>query len=400
MPVLMLRSMHDGETLNPAFADRPVTIFAVMSALANQYGAINLGQGFPDEDGPEPLLQHAANAILIGNNQYAPVQGIEPLRRAVANANKRFYGLEIDPVDGVLVTSGASEALAASFLALLKPGDEAILFAPYYDSYAPMIEAAGAQPIVIDLQPPHWKIEADALHAALSPRTRVIAINSPHNPLGRVMSEAELSLIATAARDHNITVVCDEVYEHLVFDGVRHQPLMTFDDMEARCVRIGSAGKTFSLTGWRVGYVSGAPPLIKAIMKARQFMGYTTPAHLQSAIAEGLGYDDNYYQGLSRMMAHKRDLMAAGLSKLGFSLLPCAGSYFITADIRGLTHLDDHAFCTQLTREAKVTAVPLSAFYHHRLSHAPTHFIRFCFCKKEDVLREALSRLTRYFSTS
>jgi len=392
--------MLSTDTLNPVFADRPVTIFAVMSALANEHDAINLGQGFPDEDGPAPLLRHAADAILTGNNQYAPVQGIERLRSAVAEANKRFYGLEIDPVKGVLVTSGASEALAASFLALLKPGDEAILFAPYYDSYAPMIEAAGARPVVIDLQPPHWRIDADVLRAAITPETRVIALNTPHNPLGRIISEAELSLIAEMARSHNITVVCDEVYEHLVFDGVRHRPLMTFDDMQNRCVRIGSAGKTFSLTGWRVGYVSGAPPLIEAIMKARQFMGYTTPAHLQSAVAEGLGYDDAYYNRLAGALERKRDMLASGLTTLGFSLLPCEGTYFLTADIRGLTDMADHAFCAHLTRAARVTAVPLSAFYHHRLSSAPTHYIRFCFCKKEDVLREALARLETFFRST
>lgn len=385
-------------SLNPVFAERPVTIFAVMSALANQHGAINLGQGFPDEDGPQEILRFAAQEVVSGNNQYAPVTGVPVLKQAVAQDNHRFYGLEIDPDNGVLITSGASEALAASFLAFLQPGDEAILFAPFYDSYAPMVEASGARPVVIDLQAPNWKIDRHRLEAAITPNTKVIALNSPHNPLGKVLGDDELSMIAQAAIDHDLIVVCDEVYEHLVFDGIKHRPLMSYSGMAERCVRIGSAGKTFSLTGWRIGYISGSPRLISAITKARQFLGYTTPAHLQSAIAHGLSYGADYYEGLISRMQDKRDMLGAGLSRLGFKVFDCHGTYFITANISPLTDQNDLEFCQTLTRKAKVTAVPLSAFYHHRLSHAPKNFIRFCFCKKQTVLHEALERLTQFFA--
>ena len=392
-------NMSPPQKLNPVFSHRPVTIFAVMSALANEFDAVNLGQGFPDEDGPQDLVDRAAEALREGgNNQYAPVSGIPALKTAVAQDNARFYDLDIDAEAGVLVTSGASEALAASFLALLKPGDEAILFAPYYDSYAPMVEAAGATPVIIHLEPPAWRITKDALDRALSPRTRVIALNSPHNPLGKVVSDDELSLIAARARAHDLTVICDEVYEHLVFDGAAHRPLMTFDGMKERCIRIGSAGKTFSMTGWRIGYASGSGALIGAVTKARQFMGYTTPAHLQIAVAHGLTYADEYYHALTAQLQQKRDFLSAGLGRIGFDVMACQGTYFLTADISALTDAPDHEFCIRLTKEAGVTAVPLSAFYHHRLSHPPTKFIRFCFCKKTPVLEKALVRLETFFS--
>ncbi len=382
---------------NPVFTERPMTIFAVMSALANKHDAINLGQGFPDEAGPEEILHFAANALINGNNQYAPVTGVPILRQAVARANKRFYNLDINPEKEVLITSGASEALAASFLALLKPGDEAILFAPYYDSYAPMVEAAGATPVIIDLDPPNWHISANKLKTAITERTRLITINSPHNPLGKVIDRTELEIIATIALNHDLNVICDEVYEHLSFDGIPHIPLMTLPDMRERCVRIGSAGKTFSLTGWRIGYLSGPEPLVSAITKARQFLGYTTPEHTQLAVAHGLDFDDSYYQNFTSQMQTKRDFLMKGLSNLGFKVLPCDGTYFITVDIRNLSSLDDMDFCKDITEKARVTAVPLSAFYHHKLSTPPRHFVRFCFCKKESVLAEAIARLSGYF---
>lgn len=383
---------------NPVFSGRPVTIFAVMSALANKHDAINLGQGFPDEAGPQAVLDFAANALLNGNNQYGPVTGVPELRQAVARSNKRFYDLDVNWENQVLVTSGASEALAASFLGLLQPGDEAILFTPYYDSYAPMVEAAGAHPVLIDLQAPDWRIDADILNAAITDKTKVIAINSPHNPLGKVMDREELSIIAEAAIRHDLYVVCDEVYEHLVFDGLPHIPLMTFPGMHERCVRIGSAGKTFSLTGWRIGYLTGPEKLVTAITKARQFMGYTTPHHTQLAVAHGLDFGDHYYQAFTTGMQDKRDYMMKALKDIGMDVLPCSGTYFLTVDIRSVGGTNDMAFCEEITKNAGVAAVPLSSFYHHQLSTPPRHFVRFCFCKKETVLSQAAKRLGDYFS--
>jgi len=334
---------------------------------------------------------------MNGNNQYAPVMGVEQLRRAVALANKRFYDLDVDWREQVLVTSGASEALAASFLALLKPGDEAILFAPFYDSYAPMVEATGAKPVIIELQGPAWRIEEDILERAITSNTRVIAINSPHNPLGKVISTDELETIAKLSIAHDLTVICDEVYEHVIFDGLAHTPLMTLPGMKQRTVRIGSAGKTFSLTGWRIGYLTGPAALVANITKARQFLGYTTPAHTQLAVAHGLAFDDGYYQDLTATMQKKRDLMRAALQGVGFDVMECSGTYFITTDIRPLSALSDYEFCEDITRNAGVTAVPLSAFYHHNLSKPPRHYVRFCFCKKPEVLNEATRRLAQYF---
>jgi len=383
---------------NPVFSGRPVTIFAVMSALANQHDAINLGQGFPDETGPKEILDRAAHEVIYGNNQYAPVMGVPELKAAVAQSNKRFYNLDVDSDREILVTSGASEALAASFLGLLNPGDEVILFAPFYDSYAPMIEAAGAKLVIIDLEAPCWRVDADRVKKAITQYTKLIVINTPHNPLGKVMDERELTAIADIAKAHDLLVVCDEVYEHLVFDNVGHHPLMSMEGMRNRSVRIGSAGKTFSLTGWRIGYITAAPELITAIGKARQFLGYTTPAHLQLAVAQGLNLGDDYFRDFTKGMQDKRDFMMASLKGAGFDVLPCGGTYFITVDIRSVGGQDDLKFCEDITRNARVTAVPLSAFYHHQLSDPPRHYVRFCFCKKESVLKEATQRLKTYFN--
>jgi aspartate/methionine/tyrosine aminotransferase len=382
--------------LNPVFAARPVTIFAVMSALAQKHGAINLGQGFPDEDGPTALLKAAADAILAGPNQYAPVAGVPELRQAVARANQRFYGLSYDWRSEVVVTAGATEALAAAFLAFLQPSDEAIILAPCYDSYAPMIEAAGAVAKSVNLTPPSWAIEAAEIEAAVTERTRVIAINTPHNPTGRVYTLAELQAIADIAIRRNLIVICDEVYEHLIFDGGRHIPLASLPGMRERCVRIGSAGKTFSLTGWRIGYVSGPERLISGLSKAHQFIAYTCPPHMQFAVARGLDYDDSYYRGFVNKMQEKRDRMTTGLAAAGFDVLSCEGTYFVNVDIRSVGADDDDAFCREITERAGVTAVPVSAFYPSQ--SAPRHFARFCFCKKPDILDNASERLRAYFT--
>lgn len=383
--------------LNPVFADRPMTIFAVMSALAREHGAINLGQGFPDEDGPVSLIEAAARAMREGPNQYAPVQGVETLRRALAEANRRFYGLDIDWRTETMVTSGATGALSSAFLAYLRPGDEAIIFAPVYDTYAPIIEAAGAKPVIVPLAPPNWRIERDAVLARLTAKTRVIAINTPHNPAGRVLTREELQVIADIAIERDLIVVCDEVYEHIVFDGRPHVPLMTFPGMRERCIRIGSAGKTFSMTGWRIGYVTGPERLVTGLLKAHQFIAYVCPPHLQLAVAEGLRFGDDYFRAFTASMQEKRDRLTTGLSAAGFDVLPCEGTYFATVDIGSVGREDDAAFCREITEKAGVAAVPVSAFYPEAQS-APRRYARFCFCKKAEVLDEASRRLKRYFA--
>lgn len=386
------------ERLNPVFSQRPQSIFPTMSRLANQHGAINLGQGFPDEDGPAELLEIAARELIKGPNQYAPVEGITDLRRAIADDNKRFYNLDIDPDTQTLVTSGATEALAAAFLGFLSPGDEAIVFAPFYECYAPQIEATGARVVPVSLVPPSWRIDAQSLEAAITPQTKLLVINSPHNPLGKVISANELGLIAKVAKAHDLIVVCDEVYEHLIFDGRAHTPLMTLPDMFDRCVRIGSAGKTFSVTGFRIGYATGPAPLITGMMKAHQHLAYTSPIPLQRAVAAGLLLGDDYYAAFRAAMQKKRDILEHGLKEAGFDVLPCEGTYFLTVDIQSVGHDDDRAFCEEITEHAKVAAVPISAFYHPSQKDAPRNFARFCFCKKQDVLNDASKRLKEYFS--
>lgn len=386
---------HD---FNPVYAARPESIFPAMSRLARAHGAINLGQGFPDQDGPPEMLALAAKAIIDGPNQYAPVEGTPELRAALARDNKRFYGLDIDPATEVMVTTGATIALAAIFQAMLTPDDEVVLFSPFYESYAPQIEATGAGLRIVDLLAHGGRIDAGALESAITTRTKMIVINTPHNPLGRVMSAAELEIVAAAAARHDLIVVCDEVYEHLVFDGRRHVPLMTLPGMRERTLRIGSAGKTFSVTGFRIGYVTGAAPLIAAAMKAHQFLDYTSPTALQTAVAAALAYGDDYYDRFRADLEEKRDVLAAGLKRAGFAVLPCEGAYFLTVDIRSVGRSDDAAFCREITERARVAAVPISAFYHPTQTDAPRHFARFCFAKRHEVLEEASARLAACFS--
>ena len=383
--------------LNPVFSARPQSIFPTMSRLAREAGAINLGQGFPDEDGPAEILDIAARAIIDGPNQYAPVEGIPELREAVARDNARFYGLDIDPATQTLIVSGATEGLGAAFLGFLNPGDEAIVLAPFYECYAPQIEAAGARVVPVSLAPPSWRLDPDALDAAITERTRLIVINTPHNPLGKVMGRNELEIIAAAAKANDLIVICDEVYEHLIFDGRPHVPLMTLPDMFERTIRIGSAGKTFSLTGFRIGYVIGPAPLITGVMKAHQHIAYTSPPSLQKAVAAGLGFGDDYYARFTAEMEEKRDLISEGLARAGFEVMACEGTYFVTVDIRSVGREDDAAFCREITQKAKVAAVPLSAFYHPSQTDAPRCYARFCFCKKREVLDEASVRLKAYF---
>ena len=379
---------------NSVFTGLPTTVFETMSRLAVQHGAINLGQGFPDVDGPEDVRAQASAALMTGSNQYPPMLGLPELRQAVADASKRFYDLDVDWQREVLVTSGATEAIADCLLALVEPGDEVILIEPLYDCYLPMVKRAGGTPVRVRVTPPEWKLDLDALGRAVTPRTKAILINNPMNPAAKVFSEEELAGIARICVDHDLYAICDEVYEHLVFDGARHRPLMTFPGMRERTARIGSAGKTFSLTGWKVGYITAAPALLDPIAKAHQFVTFTTPANLQKAVAYGLAKGDVYFETLASDLAAKRDRLSDGLSRLGFAVLPCAGTYFVTCDASGLMPgLGDVEICRRLTVEAGVTAVPVSAFYG---DNAPESFIRFCFCKKDEVLDEAVARLSRW----
>ena len=372
------------------------TVFEVMSRLAMEHGAINLGQGFPDEDGPADLRRLAAEALIEGPNQYPPMMGLPELRQAVARHNKRFYGLDVDWQREVMVTSGATEALADCFFGLIEPGDEAVLIEPLYDCYLPIVRRAGAVPKLVRVTPPDWRLERAELEAAFSDKTKLILLNSPMNPAAKVFSRDELALIAEMLERYDAYAVCDEVYEHIRFDGLEHVPLMSLPGMRERCVRIGSAGKSFSLTGWKVGYMTAAPALLTPIAKAHQFVTFTTPPNLQRAVAQGLAKDDAYFEGLAAGMEEKRDRFAEGLARIGFDVIHCQGTYFITADFRPLGfNGDDVAFCRHITTEAGVTAVPVSAFYQES---AVDHFVRFCFCKKTEVLDEAIVRLEGLFS--
>ena len=379
--------------LNPDFAGLGTTIFTTMSALAAEHGAINLGQGFPDEDGPADIREVAAKALINGPNQYPPMTGLPALRQAVADHDLRFYGLSYDARDEILVTSGATEALAACLMALLAPGDEVIVFEPLYDSYLPIIRQCGAVPRIVRLEAPGWSVPQGALSAAFGPATKLVLINTPMNPTGKLFAGEELAAIARLALANDAYVLCDEVYEHLVFDGAAHQPIAALPEMHARTLRIGSAGKTFSLTGWKVGYVSGPRDLIATVAKVHQFLTFTTPPALQAAVAYALAKPDAYYAGLAASLQAKRDRLAAGLSGVGFTVLPAQGTYFLTAltDGIGPTFATDVDYARWLTVEVGVATVPCSAFYAG--ANPPQNMIRFCFCKKDEVLDAAIARL-------
>jgi N-succinyldiaminopimelate aminotransferase len=381
---------------NTLLANTGTTIFTVMSALATHHQAINLGQGFPDTDGPEDVIAAAAAALQDGRNQYPPLTGVPELRAAVAAANQRFYGLSIDPDTEVVVTSGATEAITASLMALVEPGDEVVLIEPLYDTYLPVVRMLGGIGRLVRLEPPHWTLPPAELEAAFGPRTKAIVLNSPMNPIGKVFTPEELGFIAGLLQQHDAYAVCDEVYEHLVFDGARHLPLMALPGMRERCLRIGSAGKTFSLTGWKVGYISGPAALMGVVAKAHQNLTFTTAPNLQRAVAVGLAKDDAYFANVSGDLQAKRDRLVAGLEAAGFRTLPSGGSYFVLADYSALDpDGDDAAFCVRLVEQARVAAIPLSAFY---VGEKPRHYVRFAFCKRVSVLDEAIGCLTRHFS--
>ncbi|AJE41694.1 pyridoxal phosphate-dependent aminotransferase [Streptomyces nodosus] len=380
--------------LNRRLAEFGTTIFAEMSALAVSTGSLNLGQGFPDADGPEEIREAAVRALRDGRgNQYPPGPGVPELRTAIAAHQQRRYGLSHDPDTEVLVTAGATEAIAAALLALVEPGDEVIALEPYYDSYAACIAMAGGRRVPVTLRPHEgaFRLDLDELRDAVTERTRLLLINTPHNPTGTVLTREELRAIAELAVERDLLVVTDEVYEHLVFDDAEHVPLATFPGMRERTVTIGSAGKTFSFTGWKVGWVTAAPELLTAVRSAKQFLTYVASGPFQYAVAEALRLPDSYFEDFRADMRAKRDLLATGLTEAGFEVFRPAGTYFVTTDIRPLGESDGFAFCRALPERAGVVAIPNAVFYDHREAGAP--FVRFAFCKRTEILEEATHRL-------
>ena len=368
------------------------TIFASMSELATATGSVNLGQGFPDTDGPDELREAAVAAIRQGHNQYPPSAGMPELRHAVAAHQRAWYGLELHPETEVLVTVGATEAIAATLLALCEPGDEVIMFEPSYDSYAACCAMAGAVPRLVRLHPTDWYFDPDELAAAVGPRTRLVLLNSPHNPTGKVFAPEELAQVAALCVDHDLVAVTDEVYEHLVFDG-SHVPLATLPGMGDRTLTISSGGKTFSFTGWKVGWATATPELIAAVRTTKQFLTYVSSGPFQYAVAQALGLPDSYYTEMAADLRAKRDLMSAGLREIGFRVYEPDGTYFITTDISPLGERDAMEFCLSLPDRAGVVAIPSVVFYDDHPDEGRT-MVRFAFCKRQELLKEALSRLS------
>jgi N-succinyldiaminopimelate aminotransferase len=364
------------------------TIFAEMSALAVATGAINLGQGFPDTDGPEELLAAAMEAIRTGHNQYPPGPGIPELRQAIAGHHRRCYGLDYDPDTEVLVTAGATEAIAAAIMAIADAGDEVVVFEPYYDSYAASIALAGStrRTVTLTRADDRWSFDAAELAAAVTPRTRAILLNTPHNPTGKVFDAAELATIARIAIEHDLVVIADEVYEHLTFDGRVHTPIATLPGLRDRTITIGSAGKTFSVTGWKIGWACASPPLLAAVRTVKQFLTYVNGAPFQPAIAVALAAEPPHYLGIRERLEQQRDLLCTGLQAVGFDVFCPEATYFATVDV----HADAVQFCRDLPKRAGVVAIPSSVFYD---SSAGDSYVRFAFCKRPEVLEQALTGL-------
>lgn len=378
--------------MNPLFADMPTSIFEHMSGLARELGAINLGQGFPDFGWPDDVIAHAATALTAESNQYPPMRGLAALREAVAAHYRHHQGLAIDPAH-VVVTSGATEALAASLMALIEPGDEVVLIQPLYDAYLPLVRRFGGVPRLVRLTPPDWRLTEAALAAAFTPKTRLVLLNNPHNPTARMFGADELGLIAEACVRSGAVALTDEVWEHVAFDGRRHVPLAALPGMAERTVKVGSAGKIFSLTGWKVGWAVAPPPLIDAVARAHQFVTFTTPPNLQHAVAWGLGKPDGWFAAMREGFQAGRNRLRDGLTAAGFAVLDAEGTYFLTVDLPASgIGADDVAFCERAVREAGVAAIPLSAFY----AKDPVRtVIRLCFAKTNDVLDEGIARLSR-----
>ncbi|MDF7775660.1 aminotransferase [Sphingomonas sp. AOB5] len=378
--------------MNPIYAQMGTTIFEAMSARARETGAINLGQGFPDGRGCEPVLQAAAKALLEKSNQYPPMPGLIELRRAVADHYARHQGLNLSPEE-VIVTSGATEALAVSFLALIEPGDEVICLQPLYDAYAPLIERAGGVPRYARLEPPHWDIDRASLEALVTPKTRFLLICNPINPAASMASAATLAQIAEFCVAHDLIAICDEVWEHVTYDGARHLPLIGFPGMRERTVKIGSAGKIFALTGWKVGWMCAAPELARVLAKAHQFMTFSTPPNLQWAVAEGLETQDAWVQETRHRFQRSRDRLAAGLQAAGYVTLPSEATYFLTIDLdaSGIA-MGDREFSEKLI-EAGVASIPVSVFY---AENPVTNVVRLCFAKEDAVIDAAIEKMAAF----
>jgi N-succinyldiaminopimelate aminotransferase len=378
---------------NPIFAELPTTIFEEMSGLARELGAVNLGQGFPDDPGPSAIRAKAAEALLNGYNQYPPMAGLPELRQAVAGHYARTQGLDLDWTQEVTVTSGATEALAAAFLGLIRPGDEVVVFQPFYDAYLPLIRRAGGVPRLVTLSPPGWRFTRQMLEAAFTARTRFVVLNNPINPTGTVLPEADLALLAEFCIAHDAVAICDEVWEQVVFDGAVHRPLIAFSGMRERCVKIGSAGKMFGLTGWKVGFLCAAPVLTRTLARTHQFLTFTTPPNLQAAVAFGLNEPGDWFEAMPRGLQASRDRLAEGLRREGFVPLPVGGTYFLTLDLPASgVEEPDRAFALRAVREAGVATIPVSALYEQ--GHVTT-ILRLCLAKQDVTLDSGVERLAR-----
>ncbi len=381
--------------MNPIFAQTSTSIFETMSQLARQHDAVNLGQGFPDDPGPRDVREKAAEVVVNGSNQYPPMMGIPELRQAIARHYKRFQGLDLNWENEVMVTSGATEALASSLMALIEPGDEVVLFQPMYDAYLPLVKRAGGIPRFVSLKPPHWELDEAQLKAVFNSKTRVVLLNHPLNPTGSVFSGADLALLAKYIVAHDCVLVCDEVWEHVLFYNVAYSPTLSLPELRRRTLKIGSAGKIFSLTGWKVGFVCAAPEILKVVAKAHQYVTFTTPPNLQSAIAYGLDKSNDYFTGMRRDFQDAQDHLGTGLSKLGFEVIPSKATYFLNIDLsKGrFAGMDDVAFSMRLVEGARVASIPVSAFY---AENPVTSVVRFCFAKRFETLDEALRRISAF----
>lgn len=378
--------------MNPVFSELPNTIFDVMSGLSRELGAINLGQGFPDDPGPEDVRRKAADAVLHGWNQYPPMMGLPELRQAIAAHYARFQAVDLDATKETMVTSGATEALAAAIFAAVSPGDEVVLFQPMYDAYLPLVLRAGGIPRFVNLRPPQWTFTRADLEAAFTPRTRAVLFNNPLNPCATIFPDEQLALLAEFCQRFDATAICDEVWEHVIFDDRRFTSMLTVAGMRDRTIKIGSAGKIFSLTGWKVGLVAAAPDLMKVISKAHQFLTFTTPPNLQIAVAYGLAKDESYFTEMRLRFQQSRDRFVLELNAMGFKPMHNHGTYFVNVDIRDIQGVDDTAFANRLVREFGVASIPVSAFYAQEPNRST---VRFCFAKSDSTLDEGLIRLRR-----
>ncbi|WAC25107.1 aminotransferase [Blastomonas sp. SL216] len=376
--------------MNPIYRDMPTTIFEAMSMRARETGAINLGQGFPDGPRNDLVIDAACAALQHRSNQYPPMVGLPELRAAIADWYRRHQQLELAP-DEVVVTSGATEAIAAALLAIIQPGDEVLLFQPLYDAYCPLVQRAGGIARIVDFDRSCWRIDAQALADAISPRTRVLLLNDPMNPMGTTAHPDDLALLARTCVDNDLIAICDEVWEALVYDGAQHRSLLSYPGMRERTVKIGSAGKIFGLTGWKVGWMCAAPPIARVLAKAHQFLTFTTPPNLQWAVAEGLNSQDDWIAMARAQHQASRDFFCAGLRKIGLATVPSAATYFVSVDVAasGIA-MEDMAFCHAMIDQAGIAAIPISAFYSDA---PPTHLVRFCFAKERATLERALERL-------